>query len=69
MKGIDLQIPVVLDGGKIVGDSFEFAPPEDGEDFQHKETIDETVCCLYRQKKDFISVPYEPKAKDAEYLK
>ena len=27
----------------------------------------ETVCCLYRQKKDFISVPYEPK--DAEYLK
>ncbi len=27
----------------------------------------ETVCCLYHQKKDFISVPYEPK--DAEYLK
>ena len=27
----------------------------------------ETVCCLYHQKKDFISVPYEPKA--AEYLK
>ena len=26
----------------------------------------ETVCCLYHQKKDFISVPYEPK--DAEYL-
>ena len=25
----------------------------------------ETVCCLYHQKKDFISVPYEPK--DAEY--
>ena len=21
----------------------------------------ETVCCLYHQKKDFISVPYEPK--------
>ncbi len=27
----------------------------------------ETVCCLYHQKKDFISVPYEPKA--TEYLK
>ena len=27
----------------------------------------ETVCCLYHQKKDFISVPYEPK--DTEYLK
>jgi 23S rRNA (uracil1939-C5)-methyltransferase len=21
----------------------------------------ETVCCLYRQKRDFISAPYEPK--------
>ena len=27
----------------------------------------ETVCCLYHQKKDFISVTYEPK--DADYLK
>ncbi len=27
----------------------------------------ETVCCLYHQKNDFISAPYEPK--DAEYLK
>jgi len=27
----------------------------------------ETVCCLYHTKKDFISVPYEPK--DADYLK
>ena len=27
----------------------------------------EPVCCLYHQKKDCISVPYEPK--DAEYLK
>ena len=27
----------------------------------------ETVCCLYHQKKDFISVPYEPK--DAEHLR
>ncbi|MBR4205798.1 MAG: class I SAM-dependent RNA methyltransferase [Clostridia bacterium] len=27
----------------------------------------ETVCCLYRQTKDFISVPYEPK--NADYLR
>ena len=27
----------------------------------------ETVCCLYHQKKDFISVPYEPK--NADYLR
>ena len=27
----------------------------------------ETACCLYHQKKDFISVTYEPK--DADYLK
>ena len=26
--------------------------------------IFETVCCLYHQKKDFISVPYEPKNTD-----
>ena len=26
-----------------------------------KEITAETVCCLYHQKKDFISVPYEPK--------
>ena len=26
----------------------------------------DTVCCLYRQKKDFISVPYEPQ--DTDYL-
>ena len=24
----------------------------------------ETVCCLYHQKKDFISAPYEPKNAD-----
>ncbi len=31
------------------------------------EQLVETVCLLYHQKKEFISVPYEPK--DAEYLK
>ena len=34
--------------------------------FPHTHHV-ETVCCLYHQKKDYISVPYEPK--DAEYLK
>ena len=34
--------------------------------FPHTEHV-ETVCCLYHQKNDFISVPYEPK--DVEYLK
>ena len=31
--------------------------------FPHTEHV-ETVCCLYHQKKDFISVPYEPKNAD-----
>ncbi|MBR2672099.1 MAG: hypothetical protein IKE27_07850 [Oscillospiraceae bacterium] len=30
-------------------------------------TLIETVCCLYHQKKDLISMPYEPK--NSEYLK
>ncbi len=29
--------------------------------------LEKTVCPLYYQKEDFISVPYEPKA--ADYLK
>ena len=36
-------------------------------DMFHDNNFSETVCCLYHQKKDFISVPYEPK--NAEYLK
>ena len=31
--------------------------------FPHTEHV-ETVCCLYHQKKDFISVPYEPQNTD-----
>ena len=42
---------------------------ENGYDFKEATLVDmfphtghvETVCCLYHQKKDFISVPYEPK--------
>ena len=33
-------------------------------DYMEEHLTDETVCCLYHQKKDFISVPYEPKAAD-----
>ena len=33
-------------------------------DYMEEYLTDETVCCLYHQKKDFISVPYEPKAAD-----
>jgi preprotein translocase subunit SecG len=35
--------------------------------FDGSRTSDETVCCLYHQRKEFISVPYEPK--DASHLK
>ena len=35
--------------------------------FQQNQTTDETVCCLYHQNKDFISVQYEPN--NADYLK
>jgi 23S rRNA (uracil1939-C5)-methyltransferase len=34
--------------------------------FPHSSHV-ETVCCLYHQKKDFISVPYKPR--NADYLK
>ena len=42
---------------------------ENGYEFKEATPVDmfphtghvETVCCLYHQKKDFISVPYEPK--------
>ena len=46
------------------GFSVDFVQPVDM--FPHTSHV-ETVCCLYHQKKDFISVPYKPK--DAEYLK
>ena len=39
---------------------------EDGGKVLLNETTVETVVCLYHQKNDFISVPYEPKG--AEYL-
>ena len=61
ISGIDFQFPVVLDNGNIVADSFDFPDEEDGDSFPHKETIDETICCLYHLKQAFISVPYEPK--------
>ena len=55
LKSIELNIPVYLDGEET-----RFLFPK-------SENTDETVCFLYHQKKDFISVHYEPK--DTEYLK
>jgi len=46
--------------GNVLCDKFQLA------DMFLLEHSVETVCCLYHQKKDFISVPYEPK--DANYL-
>ncbi len=34
---------------------------------RYRQSCAETVCCLYHQKKDFISVPYKPR--NADYLK
>lgn len=41
--------------GNVLCDKFQLA------DMFFLEHSVETVCCLYHQKKDFISVPYEPK--------
>ena len=50
---------------------FTFPVPIQGHEVKEmpleKSTLIETVCCLYHQKKDFISVPYEPK--NTDYLK
>ena len=49
---------------------FTFPVPVQGTEVKElpleKSKLVETVCCLYHQKKDFVSVPYEPK--DVEYL-
>ena len=47
--------------GNVLCDKFQLA------DMFLLEHSVETVCCLCRQKKDFISVSYEPK--NADYLK
>ena len=50
---------------------FTFPVPIQGHEVKElpleKSTLIETVCCLYHQKKEFISVPYE--LKDDGYLK
>ena len=50
----------------LVKDSYQVKRIQPLDQFPGSEHV-ETVCCLYHQKKDFISVPYEPK--DASYLK
>ena len=49
LKHIKFRFPVFYDGKGIEELSWD------------EKTTVETVCCLYHQKKDFISVPYEPK--------
>ncbi|MBR2570847.1 MAG: 23S rRNA (uracil(1939)-C(5))-methyltransferase RlmD [Clostridia bacterium] len=55
------DLRVLLESG-----SYRFGEAQPVDMFPWTEHV-ETVCCLYHQKKDYISVPYEPK--DAEYLK
>ena len=62
IKDVQFNFEVV-----VSGDEFELVEADDSETFQNEATTEETVCCLYHQKKDFISAPYEPK--DAGYLK
>ena len=49
LKQLSLGFPVLYEGSE--GDIIRL----------HKLNTVETVCLLYHQKKDFISVPYEPK--------
>ena len=71
IERIDLYSEKPNDGCWIRKIIFNFPIPINGEEVQEfpleNQTMLETVCCLYHQKKDFISVPYEPK--DDDYLK
>lgn len=71
IERIDLYPEKRPDGNWIRNIVFTFSVPVQGAEVKElpleKSTLIETVCLLYRQKKDFISVPYEPK--DAEYLR
>ena len=71
IERIDLYPEKREDGCWIRNIVFTFPVPVQGHEVKElpleKSTLIETVCCLYHQKKDFISVPYEPK--DASYLK
>ena len=71
IERIDLFPEKREDGCWIRNIVFTFPVPIQGHEVKElpleKSTLIETVCCLYHQKKDFVSVPYEPK--DVEYLK
>ena len=70
VKAVHFKFPVVIDGVEDK-DWYTDGTVDDEESGDKKvwnnEAQDETVCCLYHQKKEFILVPYEPK--DAEYLR
>ena len=71
IERVDLYPEKRPDGNWIRNIVFTFPVPVQGHEVKElpleKSTLIETVCCLYHQKKDFISVPYEPK--NADYLK
>ena len=65
IERIDLYPEKRPDGNWIRNIVFTFPVPVQGAEVKElpleKSTLIETVCCLYHQKMDFISVPYEPK--------
>ena len=71
IERIDLYPEKREDGCWIRNIVFTFPVPVQGHEVKElpleKSTLIGTACCLYRQKKDFISAPYEPK--DVDYLK
>ena len=71
IERIDLYPEKPKDGCWIRKIVFNFPVPVNGEEVKEfpleNQTMLETVCLLYHQKKEFISVPYEPK--NADYLK
>ena len=71
IERIDLFPEKREDGCWIRNIVFTFPVPIQGHEVKElpleKSTLIETVCCLYRHKKDIFSVPYEPK--DEENLK
>jgi len=71
IERVDLYPEKRPDGNWIRNIVFTFPVPVQGHEVKElpleKSTLIETVCLLYHQKEDFISMPYEPK--DASLLK
>ena len=71
IERVDLYPEKTKEGIWIRSITFNFPVPMEGKEVKElpleSQTTLETVCCLYHQRKDFISVPYEPENND--YLK